>query len=783
MTIKTKLIANVIVIAVIIAAISMASFLSMRFLLNKFSYLTEKSTPFQLLTIELQREMQECISSLVKVNAAHNSSEYTQFREAAEKSLTSVENSQSALRKIAGNSNELNVSFELDTIALDLFTASEDRINSTDASATANAKVQLSMKESTDRLNDLDSYVGNLQSNFSKAYAAALETSAALAVRLQRIEELRNLIREMQLLTINVQNAKSGSTVLIARGKLKALTARIFQNEYFSSNKAIAATTSQFIDNLTEYIKLQTSVLSGKDNDSINKTTLSGQDILFKLNDLFQTLDQETMLARDELTMANGRQKEIFTQSNIANDLQVENSHLLLLGLSVTAEANRLLTVGSIKELDKLDADIRSQFQNIHEHEKKLDSSLKNLNAVEELKILRVASAALASVRASMFSSEGIIATLKKKLHAIEKADRSAGNLTEIVARQTAKGREAAANARSDQDKSVEAVNSVIMKSRFQIMGIGFVAIIIGSLFGFWIYRSVLNPLRLVLGAVQTQQKQVQEKALLAEAVAGGDLTRSVTISKALELDQDQINNDEMGMVLNAVVGMSEAQVTLDRSFAEMTASLSSSRNEEIRRDHLKSGLYELNIILRIEQKTSEMADKSLAFIAVFLDAGVGVLYQYSENTVTLSVLSTYAISDSKRINQKFGIGEGLVGQVARERKAICLDTVPPDYLPISSALGVSNPATVVVLPLLHNDILVGVLELGSFKRFDEDDFVFLNQALEGLAIAININNSRRMVNDLLEQARQQSEELQQTNEEMVEYSRMLAEQQNVRIS
>jgi hypothetical protein len=290
-------------------------------------------------------------------------------------------------------------------------------------------------------------------------------------------------------------------------------------------------------------------------------------------------------------------------------------------------------------------------------------------------------------------------------------------------------------------------------------------------------------PLRMVLDAVRSQKELVMEKSKLAEAVASGDLTREVIISEAITLDPAQIKKDEMWKMLNAVVGMSEAQVVLDRAFAGMTASLRKSRDDEASRDRLKNGLFELNKILRGDQNTAEMADEALAFLAEFLGAGAGIMYLYFEKGERLQTISTYAISKSKRLDWVFRLGEGLPGQVALERKTLCLNSIPHGYLPITSALGKAEPLNLAILPIMHNNTLVGVLELGSFRKFCDDDFDFLNQSLEGIAIAIKVKRSRQLVNDLLEQTqyqaeelRVQQEELQQSNEELVERARMMAE-------
>jgi len=94
---------------------------------------------------------------------------------------------------------------------------------------------------------------------------------------------------------------------------------------------------------------------------------------------------------------------------------------------------------------------------------------------------------------------------------------------------------------------------------------------------------------------------------------------------------------------------------------------------------------------------------------------------------------------------------------VAQERRILCLTPTPPGYLSISSALGAADPLTIFILPMLHGNVLAGVLELGSFKRIDDDDLDFLIQALEALSIVLNISRSRQQVNDLLERTKTQA--------------------------
>ena len=62
------------------------------------------------------------------------------------------------------------------------------------------------------------------------------------------------------------------------------------------------------------------------------------------------------------------------------------------------------------------------------------------------------------------------------------------------------------------------------------------------------------------------------------------------------------------------------------------------------------------------------------------------------------------------------GLGEGLVGQCAKEKKRILLTEVPGDYVRINSGLGVAPPLNIIVLPVLFEGSVRAVVELASFS-------------------------------------------------------------------
>lgn len=90
MTIRFKLNANMIIIAIGILVIAGFSLSGMKFVQNELHVLTEKSTPYQLKTIALQRSLQEHISNLLKATAATTEAEINLLRDESSKSLEEV---------------------------------------------------------------------------------------------------------------------------------------------------------------------------------------------------------------------------------------------------------------------------------------------------------------------------------------------------------------------------------------------------------------------------------------------------------------------------------------------------------------------------------------------------------------------------------------------------------------------------------------------------------------------------------------------------------------------
>ena len=181
----------------------------------------------------------------------------------------------------------------------------------------------------------------------------------------------------------------------------------------------------------------------------------------------------------------------------------------------------------------------------------------------------------------------------------------------------------------------------------------------------------------------------------------------------------------------------------------------------------LKNGSTELYGVLRGEQDGLDLAKSVVAFLAKYLDAQMASLYIFDKHSESLILRGSYAFNMRKRVNEKIKLGEGIAGQAAMEKELISVTGVPQGYLHITSSLGDAVPSTVLAVPYLSDDQVIGVVEFAKLGKFSELEIRFISSVMESIAIAFIAADSRERLADLLTASQEQSEQLQTKTEEM----------------
>jgi signal transduction histidine kinase/HAMP domain-containing protein/DNA-binding response OmpR family regulator len=256
---------------------------------------------------------------------------------------------------------------------------------------------------------------------------------------------------------------------------------------------------------------------------------------------------------------------------------------------------------------------------------------------------------------------------------------------------------------------------------------------------------------------------QVRAIAEVATAVTKGDLTRSIAVAAQGEVASLKDNINEM-----------------IRNLRETTL-----KNAE--QDWLKTNLAKFSRMLQGQKDLLTVGRLILSELAPVVSAQQGVFYimdTVKNDEPALRLLASYAYKERKNIDNRFKLGEGLVGQCALEKEKILLTNVPNDYVKITSGLGEAKPLNIIVLPIVFEGAVKAVMELASFDRFSPTHETFLDQLTESIGIVLNTIEANMRTEDLLKQSQSlarelqsQQEELQQTNAELEDKAKLLADQ------
>jgi PAS domain S-box-containing protein len=239
--------------------------------------------------------------------------------------------------------------------------------------------------------------------------------------------------------------------------------------------------------------------------------------------------------------------------------------------------------------------------------------------------------------------------------------------------------------------------------------------------------------------------------------------------SFALDIGKGQLESD--------LELLSEKDI-LGNSLIDMRNSLKQAKQEEdLRKEEdrkrawANEGFAKFADILRHNNDDIQLlADDIVKNVVKYLEANQAAMFILNDEERGdnyFELISAYAWDRKKYLNKKVDLKEGLVGACALEKETIQLTEIPEDYVEITSGLGKATPRYVVLVPLKHEEAVLGVIELASFKVFEQHEVEFLERIAESIAstlLSVKINAKTKM---LLEQSQQQAEEMQAQEEEM----------------
>jgi signal transduction histidine kinase/CheY-like chemotaxis protein/HAMP domain-containing protein len=293
----------------------------------------------------------------------------------------------------------------------------------------------------------------------------------------------------------------------------------------------------------------------------------------------------------------------------------------------------------------------------------------------------------------------------------------------------------------------------------------------VGGVSGIW--EDLTDNVNQLAANLTTQVRAIAE---VSTAVTRGDLTRSITVEARGEVAE------------------------LKDNLNQMIANLRETTQKNAEQDWLKTNMARIGTLLQGQRDIQTVADLIMSELTPVVSAQHGAFFVASPTSagevpagedVRLELIATYGYVERRSVPTRFGLGEGLVGQAARERQPILVTDAPPDYVKITSGLGETAPVSLFILPILFEGAVLGVIELASLKPFPDVNQQFLLELVETLGVVLNtlranmrteelLDESRRLTSELQSQSGElqaQQAELRRANDELHEKAELLADQ------
>jgi signal transduction histidine kinase/DNA-binding response OmpR family regulator len=257
----------------------------------------------------------------------------------------------------------------------------------------------------------------------------------------------------------------------------------------------------------------------------------------------------------------------------------------------------------------------------------------------------------------------------------------------------------------------------------------------------------------LALGKLLDEEISYQGKDEIAEIIFSYQQLKD-SVNSTIE----QTNAIAAGNYDKAVELRSE-QDQLGIALAEMTHQLREVTKKNQTQDWFKTGQTQLHDQMSGDLTLVDLAHNMVSFLTLYLEGQIGICYLVEQSaeglnqTVKLKQIASYAYSRRKNMSDEFEFSEGLIERAAKSQETV--------RITIDTGLGEDMPRHLLMIPFLHENIVKGVIILGTLEKLTDIQLDFINQVMTSVGIAVNSVESRTKMQELLQKTQNQAQELQ----------------------
>ena len=289
------------------------------------------------------------------------------------------------------------------------------------------------------------------------------------------------------------------------------------------------------------------------------------------------------------------------------------------------------------------------------------------------------------------------------------------------------------------------------------LLNIPFSLIAIGAIHGHlfvWLFDlailSIPIPFLLYLNYRATTSKKLQSKIEHLQH----EIQQSVALAQNIGSDQKVTLSADENSILH-------------RTLFKLGGDLRSTREKEEELNWVTLGKDRVSDIMRLHNRLEDLAYGTLQTMVQYFGAAQGAFF--IPKGESLHCVGRFAYGRQRFENESIPMGKGLIGEAAYERQLIYRTDIPDDYFSIQSGiLGEQKPRSLLIIPLLQEEEIQGVIEIGFFDASLPKYYLSLANELSGVVGRTIYNLQINARTESLLQESQQMTQMLRANEDQL---------------
>ena len=307
----------------------------------------------------------------------------------------------------------------------------------------------------------------------------------------------------------------------------------------------------------------------------------------------------------------------------------------------------------------------------------------------------------------------------------------------------------------------------------------GVILVIIAIIIAFYLIHVIIKPIKIIkdvlimLGQGVMPKKQIKERndeiGEMAAALNALIIGLKETTDFSIEIGKENFESNFVPLSEDDDLGnaLLEMRTNLKRATIEETRR----KKEDTQRNWAAQGIAKFSDLLRQNNDNIEkLSYDVISNLVKYCEANQGGLFLINDDDPDnkfIEMSSAYAFNRKKFLENKIDMGVGLIGRAVQESETIYMTDIPDNYITITSGLGDDNPKSILIVPLIVNEMVYGVIEMASFREFEKYQIDFVKKIGENIASTFSTVKINIRTANLLETTKQQAEEMRAQEEEM----------------